>query len=50
MRPGSGRVAATLEGELLCERARALLGQFDSIEQDLQERKSEASGLIRLVG
>lgn len=43
------RVAATLEGELLCERARAMLAQFDALEQSLQERKSEASGLIRLA-
>lgn len=43
------RVAATLEGELLCERARAMLTQFDDLEQSLQERKSEASGLIRLA-
>ncbi len=43
------RVAATLEGELLCERARLLLGEFEALEQSLQERKSEASGLIRLA-
>lgn len=43
------RVAATLEGELLCERARLMLDQFDALEQSLQERKSEASGLIRLA-
>lgn len=43
------RVAATLEGELLCERARTMLAQFEALEQSLQERKSEASGLIRLA-
>lgn len=43
------RVAATLEGELLCEQARTLLAQFASLEQSLQERKSEATGLIRLA-
>lgn len=43
------RVAATLEGELLCERARLLLAGFEEVEQSLQERKSEASGLIRLA-
>jgi len=43
------RVAATLEGELLCERARLLLAGFEAMEQSLQERKSEASGLIRLA-
>lgn len=43
------RVAATLEGELLCERARLLLAGFEAVEQSLQERKSEASGLIRLA-
>ncbi len=43
------RVAATLEGELLCEHARGLLAQFDTLEQSLQERKTEAAGLIRLA-
>lgn len=43
------RVAATLEGELLCERARVLVDGFEAMEQSLQDRKSEASGLIRLA-
>ncbi|MDP1953958.1 MAG: LysR family transcriptional regulator [Polaromonas sp.] len=43
------RVAATLEGELLCDRARLLLAEFEALEQSLQERKSEAAGLIRLA-
>jgi len=43
------RVAPTLEGELLCEKAQAMLAEFEALEQSLQERKSEASGLIRLA-
>lgn len=43
------RVAPTLEGELLCEKAQVMLAEFEALEQSLQERKSEASGLIRLA-
>ena len=43
------RVAATREGEMLCERARTLLAEFEALEQSLHDRKSEASGLIRLA-
>ena len=43
------KVAPTLEGELMCERAHGLLAGFEGLEQALQERKSEASGLIRLA-
>ncbi|MBI2768666.1 MAG: LysR family transcriptional regulator [Burkholderiales bacterium] len=43
------RVTATAEGEALCERAVQLLEGFSSLEQDLQERQTEPSGLIRLA-
>jgi DNA-binding transcriptional LysR family regulator len=43
------RVVATAEGEALCERAAGLLQQFAALETDLQERRSEPSGLVRLA-
>jgi LysR family transcriptional activator of dmlA len=43
------RVVATAEGEALCERATRLLQEFAALEGDLQERRSEPSGLIRLA-
>jgi DNA-binding transcriptional LysR family regulator len=43
------RVRATAEGELACERARVLLQGFRSLEDELAERREEASGSIRLA-
>lgn len=43
------RVSPTAEGETLCERAIVLLQGFDSLEAELQERKAEPTGLIRLA-
>lgn len=43
------RVTPTAEGEALCERATGLLQEFAALEQDLQERRSEPSGVIRLA-
>lgn len=43
------RVTPTAEGEALCERAAALLAQFHALEQDLQEKRSEPAGTIRLA-
>lgn len=43
------RVRATAEGELACERARVLLQGFRSLEDELSERREEASGVIRLA-
>lgn len=43
------RVSPTAEGETLCDRARALLQGFAALEAELQERKAEPTGLIRLV-
>ncbi|SFC54594.1 transcriptional regulator, LysR family [Polaromonas sp. OV174] len=43
------RVSPTAEGETLCERARVLLQGFASLEAELQERKTEPAGLIRLA-
>ena len=43
------RVVATAEGEALCERAAQLLQQFAALETDLQERRTEPSGLLRLA-
>jgi LysR family transcriptional activator of dmlA len=43
------RVSATAEGETLCERAIVLLQGFDALEAELQERKAEPTGLIRLA-
>lgn len=44
------RVSATAEGEAMCQRAAALLRGFAELEAELQERKKEPTGLIRLVG
>ena len=43
------RVSPTTEGENLCERARVLLQGFAALEAELQERKAEPTGLIRLA-
>lgn len=43
------RVTPTPEGETLCERARLLLQGFTALESELQERKAEPTGLIRLA-
>jgi DNA-binding transcriptional LysR family regulator len=43
------RVIATAEGEALCERATQLLQSFSQLEADLQERRSEPMGTIRLA-
>jgi LysR family transcriptional regulator, transcriptional activator for dmlA len=43
------RVVATAEGEALCERAAGLLQAFSQLEADLQERRSEPMGVIRLA-
>ncbi|MDB5890156.1 MAG: LysR family transcriptional regulator [Polaromonas sp.] len=43
------RVSPTAEGETLCLRAESLLQGFAELEAELQERKREPTGLIRLV-
>ncbi len=43
------RVSPTAEGETMCDRAHALLQGFTALEAELQERKAEPTGLIRLV-
>lgn len=43
------RVSPTSEGETVCERARSLLQGFIALESELQERKSEPTGMIRLA-
>lgn len=43
------RVSPTAEGETLCERAGVLLQGFAALEAELQERKAEPTGLIRLA-
>ncbi len=43
------RVSATVEGETVCERALVLLRGFTELEAELQERKAEPTGLIRLA-
>jgi LysR family transcriptional regulator, transcriptional activator for dmlA len=43
------RVVPTAEGEALCERASQLLESFAQLEADLNERRSEPSGLIRIA-
>jgi LysR family transcriptional regulator, transcriptional activator for dmlA len=43
------RVVPTAEGEALCERAQPLLAGFGQLEADLQERRSEPMGVIRLA-
>lgn len=43
------RVSPTAEGETLCARAVVLLQGFAALEAELQERKAEPTGLIRLA-
>ena len=43
------RVSPTAEGETVCERALLLLRGFTELEAELQERKAEPTGLIRLA-
>lgn len=43
------RVSPTAEGETVCQRARVLLQGFTALEAELQERKAEPTGLIRLA-
>lgn len=43
------RVSPTAEGEAVCERAQVLLQGFTALESELQERKAEPTGLIRLA-
>lgn len=43
------RVSPTAEGDTVCDRARTLLQGFLSLEAELQERKVEPTGLVRLV-
>lgn len=43
------RVSPTAECETLCERALVLLQGFAALEAELQERKAEPTGLIRLA-
>jgi LysR family transcriptional activator of dmlA len=43
------RVSPTAEGETVCERALALLQGFKALESELQERKAEPTGLVKLV-
>jgi LysR family transcriptional activator of dmlA len=43
------RVSPTAEGETVCERAQVLLQGFMALESELQERKAEPTGLIRLA-
>lgn len=43
------RVSPTAEGETVCERAIILLQGFQALEAELQERKAEPTGLIRLA-
>lgn len=43
------RVVPTPEGEVICERAAALLADFQAMEADLQERHREPVGRIRLA-
>ncbi len=43
------RVAATAEGEMLCERAGALLAAFSDTEEALRDQAREPSGNIRLA-
>jgi LysR family transcriptional activator of dmlA len=42
------RVSPTPEGELLCDRAAALLDGFRAAESELRERQAEPAGLVRL--
>lgn len=43
------RVSATAEGEIFCARAQLVLQGFEALEAELQERKTEPCGLIRLA-
>lgn len=44
------RLAATAEGEAVCQHAKGLLEGFAALENELGERQSELSGTVRLVG
>jgi len=43
------RVSPTTEGHALCERAAELLNRFVALEDELRERQSEPSGLVRIA-
>lgn len=43
------RISITAEGEVVCHRAESLLSGFSELEAELQERKREPTGMIRLV-
>lgn len=43
------RIVATAEGESLCNRSAELLEAFAGLEAELHERRSEPSGLVRIV-
>ncbi|MCU0926300.1 MAG: LysR family transcriptional regulator [Hydrogenophaga sp.] len=43
------RVSPTAEGDVVCERAAELLRGFETLEAELQERRAEPSGPIRLA-
>jgi DNA-binding transcriptional LysR family regulator len=43
------RVSPTAEGETMCEQALVLLRGFAALEAELQERKAEPTGMIRLA-
>lgn len=43
------RVVPTAEGEALCDRSGQLLQAFAQLEADLQERRSEPMGVVRLA-
>ena len=43
------RVSVTAEGETLCERAEALVAEFQSLEAELQERQTEPVGNLRIA-
>jgi LysR family transcriptional activator of dmlA len=43
------RVSPTTEGHALCERAAELLNRFVVLEDELRERQSEPSGLVRIA-
>jgi LysR family transcriptional regulator, transcriptional activator for dmlA len=43
------RIVATAEGEALSERAALLLQGFSQLEEDLREKRTEPSGVIRLA-
>ena len=43
------RVSPTTEGHALCDRAAELLNSFVALEDELRERQSEPSGLLRIA-